>query len=98
MPTIDYKGDGGPDGTVYGATATHLQAFYGKTPVVQPAATAQFAVTSTDVSSTVTSTGPYGYASSTVLAALLGRVNSLSVFCAQLRSDLVTLGIIKGSI
>jgi hypothetical protein len=98
MATIEEFGDGGPDGTRLGMTATHLVAFYGATPAVRPSGTSQFAVTSTDVSSTVTSTAPYGYASSTVLASLLGRVNSLSVFCAQLRSDLVALGLIKGSV
>lgn len=95
--TIQYIGDGSASGTLVGATATHLIAFYGKTPVVQPTSADQFAVTSTALSSTVTSTTPYGYASSTVLQTMLTRVSSLSVFCAQLRADLVTLGIIKGS-
>ena len=47
MATIKELGDGGPDGTRLGKTSTELVGFWGKTPVDQPAATNQFAVTTT---------------------------------------------------
>ena len=45
MPTIKEVGDGGPDGTRVGLTASEKVAFFGKTPIVQPAATNQAAIT-----------------------------------------------------
>lgn len=34
---IEYLGNGNPDGTVLGKSATELIGFYGKTPIAQPA-------------------------------------------------------------
>jgi hypothetical protein len=109
MPTIDYKGDGGPDGTVVGQTATHLLAFYGATPIVQPGATDQAAVSSAAItapSATLisSSTTQFGFTTSTqandlvtAVRSLVSRVNSLTVYEATARSALVSLGLIKGS-
>ena len=87
--------DGGPDGTRLGQSVTDLVGFWGKTPADQPAATNQFAVTSTalttitDIVTTASMTG--------AINAAVARVNSLSLFAYQLRADLVEVGIIKGS-
>ena len=87
--------DKGPDGTRLGQSTTDLVAFWGKTPVDQPAHTDQFAVTSsalttiTDIVTTASMTG--------AINAAVARVNSLSLFAYQLRADLVEVGIIKGS-
>lgn len=66
--------------------ATSLWGFYGATPVVQPAATAQSAVTTT----ASTTTTPFGYTTS-------AQANGIVTLLNQIRSDLVTLGLIKGS-
>ena len=95
MATIKELGDGGPDGTRLCKTSTELVGFWGKTPVDQPAATNQFAVTTTalttitDIVTTASMTG--------AINAIVARVDSLSAFAYQLRSDLVEIGIIKGS-
>jgi streptogramin lyase len=86
-----------------------LLGFYGFTPIVQPSATNQFAVTSTAIvgpsATATTSTTPFGFSTSTQFNAMLGAVNSmvavvnsLSVWQNQTRSDLVALGLQKGSI
>lgn len=68
-----------------GAT-TDLNGWYGATPVVQPAATAQSAVTTT----ASTTTTPYGYTTSAQADGIVTLLN-------RIRTDLVTLGLIKGS-
>ena len=93
--TINELGDGGTAGSRLGITSAELVAFWGKTPVDQPAATAQSAVatatltTITDIVTTASMTG--------AINAAVARVNSLSLFAYQLRADLVEIGIIKGS-
>jgi hypothetical protein len=95
MATIKEIGDAGPDGTRLGKATTELVAFWGKTPVDQPAATAQYAITTaalttiTDIVTTASITG--------AVNAVVARVDSLSAFAYQLRADLVEIGIIKGS-
>jgi hypothetical protein len=57
MPNPKYLGDGGPDGTSVGRSATDLVALYGGTPVAQRAAAAQatslISVTSTAVNTSI---------------------------------------------
>ena len=38
MPTYNYLGDGNPDGTIIGQSASEKIGFYGATPVVQASA------------------------------------------------------------
>lgn len=101
--------DGGPDGTKLGQSSTDLIGFWGATPIVQPSATNQGAVTSTAIvapsNTASTSTTPFGFTTSTQFNALLGAVNSMVVSVNSLlisqnqsRTDLVALGLIKGSI
>jgi hypothetical protein len=84
MAEYEYIGDGRPDGTVFIRTSTEKGAFYGSTPVVQPSSASQAAVTAT-VTTTATTT------------ALATDVAALIVLTNQLRSELVTLGLISGA-
>lgn len=69
-------------------SASAKQAFFGSTPTAQPAATNQAAVlTSPAVSVSATQ---WGFATS-------AQANGLVTLVNQLRSDLVSLGLIKGS-
>lgn len=79
--------DGGPDGTRLGQSTSDLVAFWGKTPIVQPAAAGQSTV-STDVFSL---TGTYN---STIIITGLTALQTLVV---AMRTALVDSGIIKGS-
>lgn len=99
---------GYPDGYSVGLAVTDKVGFYGTTPAIQPAATAQSAVATTAITTVVTtaatSTTPYGFSTSTQPDAIVAAVNSLIsrvsanvTLLNELRSDLVTLGIIKGS-
>lgn len=81
---VEYLGTNSPDGTCLGLSSTEKIAFYGTTTVVQPSSASQAAVT-TSVTTTATTT------------ALATDVAALIVLCNQLRSELVTLGLLKGS-
>jgi len=73
-----------PDGAVMGASTTELIAFYGSTPVVQPTSASQAAVTATITTTAVLTQAATQAAANTVLL-------------NQIRSELVTLGLITGS-
>lgn len=73
-------------GTKVGTAATQMLGFFGATPVSQPTSANEAAVATT----APTNTSPYGYTTSAQAAAIVTLVN-------QLRSDLVSLGLIKGS-
>jgi len=79
-------------GQYNGTKPTQGQAFYGATPIVQPSASAQAAISGTLtplVSGTALVSGSdYNLA--------VTKVNSLTVLVNQLRADLVNLGLIKG--
>lgn len=68
------------------SSTTDQMGFFGATPTTRPAATAQSAVTTTNA----TTTTPWGYTTS-------GQANGIVTLLNQIRSDLVTLGLIKGS-
>lgn len=95
MADIKELSDGGPDGTRLGQSTTDLVAFWGKTPVDQPAATAQSALstaaltTITDIVTTASVTGAFN--------AVVARVEAINTLVNQIRSDLVEVGVIKGS-
>jgi hypothetical protein len=96
MATIKELGDGGPDGTRLGKATTELVGFWGATPVDQPADTNQFAITTTAIT---TITDIVTTASMTnVINGLVARVNSISLWADRVRTDLVEVGIQKGSI
>lgn len=93
---------------VVGDTSASTVGFWGATPVAQQAGTNQAVISSTAVSApsgtASTSTTPYGYTTSTqanvlvqAVLSLTNLVNSMTVWQNQIRSDLVTIGIQKGS-
>jgi hypothetical protein len=89
--------DGNPSGTTFGQTTSDLISFYNVTPVAQPTAAAQAAITDASggtaapTNGILTLTGTYN---STILA------NAIATLAAQtnaIRNALVSLGAIKGS-
>lgn len=69
--------DGGPDGSVFGQSATDLIGFHGATPSDQRAFTA-------DVStSVVTQTSPFGFASSAQGIALIALLNEIKALLVE---------------
>lgn len=84
MATYEYVCKEQDDGAYIGKAATSKVGFFGTTPAVQPSSASQAAVT-TSVTTTATTT------------ALATDVAALIVLANQLRSELVTLGLLKGS-
>lgn len=95
-------------GTIIATAASEKLGFWGATAVVQPASASQAALTKTAVTAVLTTasltTAAHGFATGTQADAIVARVNQLVVDMAatetlinQLRSELVTTGIIKGS-
>jgi hypothetical protein len=81
---VRYLGTNSPDGTCLGYDDEEKISFYGETPVVQPADGNQEAIG--DLKSTTTAT----------TSTLLSDCTTIKTLVNQLRSDLVTLGLIKG--
>ncbi len=93
---------------VLGRTAAAQRAFFGATPIAQPASAGQAAVTAT-IGAAVASTGatnssPYGFTTAAQADALVARVNELKtlgeaekVLLNEIRGALVSLGLIKGA-
>lgn len=86
----------GRRGLKIGKTGAYV-GFYGTTPAVQPSGANQAAIATTVVSTAATSTTPWGFATETQANNFMTIMNSTRTLCNQVRSDLVTLGIIKGS-
>jgi hypothetical protein len=73
-------------GYVVGQSATADKiGFYGATPIVQPTSAAQAAV----VTTAATSTTPFGFSEA--------QANAIVTLVNRLRTDLISLGLIKGS-
>ena len=85
MATYEYLGDGRPDGTIIGRTSSEKIGFFGTTPADQPAS-ANEAAWATGFTTTL----PTNTVLKTAILAGVTLVN-------QLRTDLVELGLIKGS-
>lgn len=88
---------GNSDGTMLGQSATDKVGFFGVTAAVQPTSANQAAVATSTITTAATSTTPYGYATTTQADAIPAQIVLLRTLCNQMRSDLVTLGILKGS-
>ena len=116
-----------PDGAQMGRSASEKNAFFGATPVVQPADADQavVAITATNPSAPTAFTAPATGAAKTVttndaadlttvadalkvlrdevatyetaISALVADVTNIKTLADQLRSELVTLGLIKGA-
>lgn len=93
---VKYVGDKNVDGWSFGQATTDLLSLYGKTPIVQPAATAQSAVATTAITTLVTT--PTATDIAIAVNSLISRVAALVSLNNQVRSDLVSFGVIKGSI
>ena len=78
-----------------GDATTDTLGFYGATPVVQPSATAQSAVATTAI--TTLATTPTATDIAVAVNSLISRQSANVTLVNQIRSDLVTLGILKGS-
>lgn len=85
-----------PSGMQIGG-ASDLLGFYGTTPCDQPASANQAAVAVSTITTASTSTTPYGYATSTQATNVAATVESLVTLVNQMRTDLVELGLLKGS-
>lgn len=107
LDTLQKKSAKYPSGQMLGQSATDLVGFFGATPIVKPTSASQAAVTAiTDASGgtgaytngVLTLTGTYN---STILANAIATCilqgNALKVLVNQIRSDLVSLGLIVGS-
>lgn len=75
---------------VLGQSSTEALGFYGATASAQPSTGNQADILSTSAVSIASAGTPWGYATST-------QANAIVTLVRQLRSDLVTLGLIKGS-
>lgn len=93
--TITTANLGGGSPQVVGDSATSYVGFWGKTPVVQPAATAQSAVATTAI--TTLATTPTATDIAVAVNSLISRVSAVVTLVNQIRSDLVSVGIEKGS-
>ena len=100
--------DGNPDGWLAGQNSSDKGAFFGSTPVVQPTSASQAAVTITAVTAVNTTatvtTAAHGFATGTQADALVKRVaqmqvdvEALGVMTDRNRTDMVALGLVKGS-
>lgn len=88
-PTYRYLDDGSPDGTILGQTITSKIGFWA-TVTTQPTATQQAVAISTAAISSAATNGGWLYNTSTQADGVVRLVN-------QLRNDLVSLGLLKGS-
>lgn len=85
MADYNYLSDGRPDGAVLGNDASDKVGFYGTAPATQPTNSAQAALTLTTATS-----GGFGFSTSAAFNAFTAQLENI-------RSSLVTLGLLKGS-
>lgn len=97
MADYQYVGEGRADGCIVFTSATKKGAFFGKTPIVQPSGAGQAAVTTTAITTAATSTTPYGFATAAQADNLMEIVAANRTLVNQMRADLVSLGLMKGS-
>ena len=73
--------------------------YYGASPITQPSGSTQAAVATTAITTAAitTTTNAYGYATTTQANNIAVIADACRTLVNQLRSDLVTLGLIKGS-
>ncbi len=87
MSTIKYLDNKNPDGTVLGQDSATLISFYGVTPVVQPSGATQG----------VMSAALTGLTQDAVVSVCVSAINATNILLLKLRSDLIAVGVIKGS-
>jgi hypothetical protein len=82
-------------GVKIGQSVTDTVGFYGGTPAVQPAATAQSAVATTAITTLVTT--PTATDIAVAVNSLISRVAALVTLGNSVRSGLVSVNLLKGS-
>lgn len=87
--------DGGADGVKIGQSAADLVGFWGVTAIVQPAATAQSAVLTTAL--TALTSGETLLGAVSLINQLITRTAAMNVLQTQTRTDLIAVGVQKGS-
>ncbi len=92
---VKYLTDEQVDGWSVGQTVNSKISLYGKTPVVQPSGTSQSAVATTAI--TTLATTPTATDVAIAVNSVISRVAALVTLVNQVRSDLVSFGVIKGS-
>lgn len=85
------------DGMLVGQSATDLVGHYGVTPAVQPTSASQAAIVNTAGGTASATTGLQPLSSSYNSTLLANSFLTITNLLNQLRADLVTTGIIKGS-
>jgi hypothetical protein len=93
---IKQLSDGGPDGVRLGQSAADLVGFWGATAAAQPAATAQSAIATTAL--TALTSGETLLGAISMINLVITRLAANTVLNNQTRGDLVTLGLLKGSL
>lgn len=83
---VQYIGANASGGMSLGSSSAELVSFYAATPVAQPSGASQAALATT---AATTGAATYGLTSA--------QANGVITLLNQIRSDLVTLGLIKGS-
>lgn len=86
MAVYQYLDGTNNDGTILGQTTAAVIGFYNKTPTAQPSGASQAAVST---AAATTGAATYGFTSA--------QANGIVALLNQIRGDLVTLGLIKGS-
>lgn len=73
--------------------------YYGASPITQPSGAGQAAVATTAITTAAitTTTNAYGFATTTQANDLMAVVAATRTLANQMRTDLITLGLIKGS-
>lgn len=92
MATIDYIGDGGPDGTVAGRSSTDKLGFYGATPVVRQAVPA--AITDASGGTAAVTNGVLTLTGTYNSAIIANAIATIIASQTSLRAALVSVGII----
>lgn len=73
--------------------------YYGASPITQPSGSTQAAVATTVITTAAitTTTNSYGFATTTQADNVMAIVDATRTLVNQIRTDLITLGLIKGS-
>jgi hypothetical protein len=87
--------DGGSEGSRLGQSASDLIGCYGATPAARPSGAGQAVVATATI--TALATTPATTDIATAVNSLITRVAANTALANQLRADLITLGLIKGS-
>lgn len=85
------------DGYAVGQSATDLVGFYAATPIVQPTSASQAAITNSAGGTGSATTGLQALTSTYNSTLIANSFATVVTLVNQLRTDLVSLGLIKGS-